>query len=123
MDYTSVASGGQVNVTLKTTAQTTVTNKPDWVTYFIQDPQTKQCVHTTYFAVPADTRVNMTIMGYDGCTPLRNPVWGKVAGTIGGVENVQFFNGKTCPPRSRSRCSTRGRTAPCSTRSRSRASG
>ena len=27
-----------MNVTLMTTAQTTVTNKPDWVTYFIQNP-------------------------------------------------------------------------------------
>jgi hypothetical protein len=34
-------------------------------------------VHTTYFAVPAATKVNITIYGYDGCTPLRNPVWGR----------------------------------------------
>ena len=95
IDYTSVASHGQVNVTLMTTAQSTVGDKPDWVTYFIQDPQTKQFVHTTYFSVPAATRINVTILGYDGCTPLRNPVWGKVAGTAGNVENVQFFNGKT----------------------------
>ena len=40
----------------------------------------------------------MTILGYDGCTPLRNPVWGKVAGTTGGVENVSYFNGKTYSP-------------------------
>ena len=78
-----------------TTAQTTVGDKPDWVTYFIQDPQTKQFVHTTYFKVPADTRVNVTILGYDGCTPLRNPVWGKVTGTAGNVEVVKFYNGKT----------------------------
>jgi hypothetical protein len=94
-NYTSYASNGQVNVTLMTTAQTTVTNKPDWVTYFIQNPSTKQFVHTTYFEVPANTKVNVTILGYDGCTPLRNPVWGKVAGVTGNVENVQFFNGKT----------------------------
>jgi hypothetical protein len=97
-NYTPYASGGQVNVTLMTAAQTSVSNKPNWVTYFIQDPQTKQFVHTTYFAVPADTRVNMTIMGYDGCTPLRNPVWGQVTGTEGNVENVSFFNGKTYSP-------------------------
>ena len=40
VDYTSVASNGQVSVTLMTTAQSTVGDKPDWVTYFIQDPQT-----------------------------------------------------------------------------------
>jgi hypothetical protein len=87
-DYTPYASGGQVNVVLQTDAQNTVTNHPDWVSYFIQNPQTKQWVHTTYFAVPANTRVNMTIIEYDGCTPLRNPIWGHVTGTIGGVEDV-----------------------------------
>jgi len=75
-------------VVLQTDAQNTVTNHPDWVSYFIQNPQTKQWVHTTYFAVPANTRVNMTIIQYDGCTPLRNPIWGQVTGTIGGVETV-----------------------------------
>ena len=97
-DYTSFASNGQVNVTLMTAAQTTVSNKPDWVTYFIENPSTHQFVHTTYFKVPANTKVNVTILGYDGCTPLRNPVWGKVTGTIGNVENVSFFNGKTATP-------------------------
>ena len=87
-NYAPYASGGQVNVVLQTDPQNTVTNKPDWVSYFIQDPRTKQWVHTTYFEVPAATKVNVTIEGYDGCTPLRNPVWGKVTGTIGGVEYV-----------------------------------
>jgi hypothetical protein len=91
IDYSPYASGGQVNVVMQTDAQNTVTNKPDWVSYFIQDPQTKQWVHTTYFEVPAATKVNMTILQYDGCTPLRNPVWGQVTGTIGGVE---YVNGK-----------------------------
>jgi len=94
-NYTAYAKNGQVNVTMMTTAQTTVTNKPDWVSYFIQNPSTKQFDHTTYFAVPANTTVNMTILGYDGCTPLRNPLWGQVAGTDGNVENVQYYNGKT----------------------------
>ena len=97
-NYSPYASNGQVNVTMMTTAQTTVTNKPDWVSYFIQNPVTHAFDHTTYFEVPPGTRVNMTIEGYDGCTPLRNPLWGKVAGTIGDVENVSFFNGKTATP-------------------------
>ena len=91
INYSPYASGGQVNVVLQTDPQNTVTNHPDWVSYFIQDPQTKQWVHTTYFEVPAATKVNITILGYDGCTPLRNPVWGRVTGTIGGVE---YVNGK-----------------------------
>ena len=98
VDYTPVASNGQVSVTLMTAAQTTVTDKPTWVTYFIQNPSTHQFVHTTYFEVPANTKVNVTILGYDGCTPLRNPVWGKVTGTLGNVENVSFFNGKAYSP-------------------------
>ena len=72
-DYVPYASGGQVNVVLQT------------------DPQNKQWVHTTYFEVPANTKVNITILGYDGCTPLRNPLFGQVTGTIGGVE---YINGK-----------------------------
>jgi hypothetical protein len=97
-NYTPYASGGQVNVTMMSAAQTTVTTKPDWVTYFIRNPSTGNFEHTTYFAVPADTRVNMTVYGYDGCTPLRNPLWGQVAGTIGDVEDVSFFDGKTFTP-------------------------
>ena len=37
-NYTPYARGGQVNVTMMTTAQTTVTNKPDWVSYLIKNP-------------------------------------------------------------------------------------
>lgn len=87
-DYTPYASGGQVNVVMQAAPETSSGSSPDWVTYFIQDPATKQWVHTTYFAVPANTKVNVTIQGYDGCTPLRNPLWGKVTGTIGGVEYI-----------------------------------
>lgn len=90
-NFTPYASNGQVDVTLQTDPQNTVTNKPDWVSYFIQDPATKAWVHTTFFEVPASTRINVTIIGYDGCTLLRNPVWGQVTGTIGGVE---YVNGK-----------------------------
>ena len=88
VDYTTVASGNAVNVVMEETAQTSSGSRPDWVTYFIQDPRTHQWVHTTLFKVPANTRVNMTVYGYDGCTPLRNPYWGRVTGTIGGVEYV-----------------------------------
>src|SRR6266487_1655055 len=91
IDYTAGAASGpgrQVNVVMQEDAQNTVTNKPDWVSYFIQDPKTKQWVHTTLVRVPAGARVNVTILGYDGCTPLRNTVWGKVTGTIGNTELV-----------------------------------
>ena len=97
-DFRSYASNGSVDVTMMTAPQTTVSNKPDWVTYFIKNPATGQFDHTTYFEVPPNTTVHMTILGYDGCTPLRNPLWGKVMGVAGGVENVSYFNkGKTTP--------------------------
>jgi hypothetical protein len=91
VDYTSMAHGGQVSVVLQEDPQNTVSSKPDWVSYFVQDPQTRQWVHTTQFTVPASTRVNMTILGYDGCTPLRNNYWGQVQGTTGGTVSVQQF--------------------------------
>jgi len=97
-NYASYVKNGAVNITLMTTPQTTVTNKPDWVSYFIKNPATGQFDHTTYFAVPANTKVNVTILGYDGCTPLRNPVWGRVTGVVGDVEHVTYFNkGQTTP--------------------------
>jgi len=91
VDYTSMARGGQVNVVLQEDPQNTVSSRPDWVSYFVQDPSTHQWVHTTLFKVPANTRVNMTILGYDGCTPLRNNFWSQVQGTIGGTVTVQQF--------------------------------
>jgi hypothetical protein len=87
-DFTATASGGQVNVTMQADPQNTVTDKPDWVSYFIKNPSTGSWDHTTLLKVPANTQVNVTILGYDGCTPLRNQLWGRVTGTIGGVEYV-----------------------------------
>jgi hypothetical protein len=84
-------SGAKVSVTLQEDPQNTVTSHPDWVSYFIKSPRTGAWDHTTVFTVPAGTRVNVTIYGYDGCTPLRNPYWGLVTGTIGNTADV---NGK-----------------------------
>jgi hypothetical protein len=86
------ASGGQVNVVLQEDPQNNSSSKPDWVSYFEQDPVTKQWVHTTLFSIPANTKVNMTIYGYDGCTPLRNNFFSAVLGTIGNTVTVQQFS-------------------------------
>jgi hypothetical protein len=94
VDYTAgvtADSGATVHVVMQEDPQNTVTTHPDWVSYFIQDPATHHWVHTTAFKVPAGSKIDMTILGYDGCTPLRNQVFGQVTGTIGGVEDV---NGK-----------------------------
>ena len=86
------ASGGQVNVYLQEDPQNDSATRPDWVTYYTQDPTTKQWVHTTLFSVPANTKVNMTIYGYDGCTPLRNNYWSQVQGVLGNQVTVQQFS-------------------------------
>jgi hypothetical protein len=91
VDYTSAASGGTVNVVLQEDPQNNSPSEPDWVSYYVQDPKSHAWVHTTLFTVPANTRVNMTILGYDGCTPLRNNFWSKVQGTTGNVATVQQF--------------------------------
>jgi hypothetical protein len=84
-------TGQTVNVTMQEAAQTTVTDRPNWVTYFIKDPKSGAWVHTTLFKVPAGSTIDVTIDGFDGCTPLRNPFWGQVTGTAG---NVEYVNGK-----------------------------
>ena len=91
VNYSSVASGGVVNVVLQEDPQNNSSSEPDWVSYYVQDPKTKAWVHTTLFSVPKNTRVNMTILGYDGCTPLRNNFWSLVQGTIGNSMTVQQF--------------------------------
>jgi hypothetical protein len=104
VDYTAAASG-QVNVTMQTDASSdpaAVPDHPTWVSYFIKSPATGKWVHTTLFQVPAHTRVNVTILGYDGSTPVRNQVWGQVTGTTGGTAHfggkaVQTVNGWNGP--------------------------
>ena len=88
------ASGGVTNVMLQEDPQNNSSSKPDWVSYFVQDPSTKQWVHTTLFSVPKGTTVHMTILGYDGCTPPRNNFWSLVQGTVGGTVNLSIVNSK-----------------------------
>jgi hypothetical protein len=87
VNFTANAAG-QVDMTIQTDASSSpaaVPSNPTWVSYFIKSPQTGAWEHTTLFAVPAHTRVNVTILGYDGSTPLRNQLWSRVTGTLGGV--------------------------------------
>jgi hypothetical protein len=86
------ASGGQVNVVLQEDPGNDSATKPDWVTYYVQDPTTKNWLHTTLFTIPANTKVNMTIFGFDGCTALRNNFWSQVQGVIGNTVTVQQFD-------------------------------
>ena len=50
------ASGGVTNVVLQEDPQNKSSTKPDWVSYFVQNPTTKQWVHTTLFSVPKGPR-------------------------------------------------------------------
>lgn len=87
INFSSTAANGEVHLTVQTDPQNTITDHPDWVSYFVQTPQGKW-VRSTYWKVPANTDVAMTIMNYDSCTPLRNPAWGGVTGVKGGVAYV-----------------------------------
>jgi hypothetical protein len=91
VDYASGTrpdTGAHIHVLMQEDPQNTVSTHPDWVSYFIHDPASGTWKHTTLFSVPAGSLVTITVLGYDGCTPLRNPFWGKVTGTIGGVAYV-----------------------------------
>jgi hypothetical protein len=97
IDYTKAAHNGVVNVVLQEDPQNDSSSRPDWVSYYTMKPGANPMsqaswVHTTLFSVPANTRVNMTILGYDGCTPPRNNFWTQAQGTIGGVIAFQQFN-------------------------------
>jgi hypothetical protein len=102
VDYSSAASGGVVNVVLQEDPQNNTSSTPDWVSYYVMKPgadpmQQSSWVHTTLFTIPANTRVNVTIYGYDGCTPLRNNYWSQIQGTQGGTVTVQQFKGPGQP--------------------------
>jgi len=102
VDYTHAASGGVVNVVLQEDPQNDSSSRPDWVSYFVMKPGAdpslqSSWVHTTLFSVPANTRVNMTIYAYDGCTPPRNNFWTQVQGTMGGVIAFQQFKDTNKP--------------------------
>jgi len=95
------ASGGVTNVVLQEDPQNNSATQPEWVSYYVQNPATKAWVHSTLFSVPGGTTVHMTILGYDGCTPLRNNYWSQIQGTVGGTVNLSIINNKgvATPPR------------------------
>jgi hypothetical protein len=90
VDFTSQGSGQPVNITLQAVGNYGSGSHPTWVSYLVQSPQGRW-VHTTVFQVPADTRLNVTIINYDSGSPLRNQQLGQVTGTSGGVA---LLNGK-----------------------------
>jgi hypothetical protein len=81
-------SGQPVNMTIQTAPVNDSSSTPDWVSYFVQDPQTGKWVHSTIWQLPAHTRINVTAYEFDTCDPLRNQLWGRVTGTVGGAMSV-----------------------------------
>jgi hypothetical protein len=64
---------------------------PSWPGWFAKNAQGKW-VQTTLYQVPERTYVHVTVYEYDSGGPLRNPIWGKITGTVG---NDAVLNGKT----------------------------
>jgi hypothetical protein len=89
VDFTAAHAPGQpVNMTIMTDPINDASSTPDWVSYFVQNPQTGQWIHSTIWQLPAHTRINVTAYEFDTCDPLRNQVWGGVTGTVGNVMSV-----------------------------------
>jgi hypothetical protein len=80
----SETSGGGpvVDIHLTTVAAVGFGEHPNWVGY----------LPTTYFKVPPNSTLRITISQQDGASGLRNPYYSLVRGTIGGTMTV---NGKT----------------------------
>jgi hypothetical protein len=79
--------GQPVNMTIQADPVNDASSTPDWVSYFVRDRAGKW-IHSTIWQLPAGTRVNVTAYEYDTCDPLRNQLWGRVTGTVGGVIHV-----------------------------------
>ena len=78
----SNAGGPVVDINLTTVAQVGTGDHPNWVGY----------LPTTFFKVPPNSTLRITIDQQDGASGLRNPFYGLVRGTVGGTMTV---NGKT----------------------------
>ena len=96
VDYTSAASGGQVNVVLQEDPQNNSSSKPDWVSYYVHEarcqPDAGELVGAHDPAQGASEHPGEhDHLGYDGCTPPRNNFWTQVQGTMGGTVTVQQF--------------------------------
>jgi hypothetical protein len=82
----SVASAatrpGEAQLTLQTVASLGTAPHPDWVSYFVKDPQGKW-VHSTILSAPAHSLVKVTVYQFDTATGLRNPLWAQPQGVVG----------------------------------------
>jgi len=75
-------SQGQTDLTLMTVPSIGFGAKPDWVSYLVKD-SAGRWVHSTYFQLPANSTIHVTILNYDGASGLRNPFFGQPRGIVG----------------------------------------
>ncbi len=73
---------GVTHMTLQTVASLGTAPHPDWVSYFVKDPQGRW-VHSTLLHAPAHALVKVTVYQYDTATGLRNPLWAQPQGVVG----------------------------------------
>jgi hypothetical protein len=59
-----------------------------WVSYYAVDASSGNWRHVTTYEVPANTVVHVTIYNYDSASGLRNPFFGQVSGTVGGLVSL-----------------------------------
>jgi hypothetical protein len=83
--------GSAVNMMIQVDPVNDASSTPDWVSYFVRNPQNTRWIHSTIWQLPAHTRINVTAYEYDTCDPLRNQFFGHVTGTAGGI---MYVNGK-----------------------------
>lgn len=88
IDFTaSHQPGAAVNLTVQTVPSIGFGNHPTWVSYLVKDLNGRW-VHSTVWALPAHTLINVTIEQYDTGSALRNQLWGLVQGTHNGTESL-----------------------------------
>lgn len=95
INFVDFTAGHRVGTPVNLTIQTVGTmgkgyHNPGWVSYWVKAPDGKW-IHSTLWQLPAHTRINVTELEYDSGVVLRNEVFGRVTGTIGGDMTV---NGK-----------------------------
>ncbi|MGH9065687.1 MAG: hypothetical protein ACRD0L_17295 [Acidimicrobiales bacterium] len=86
----TTSAGTQAYLNIQTVGSIGTGPRPTWVSYLMQSPG-GPWLHSTVVQVPANATVHVTVYEYDGPTQLRNPHYGQVTGTVGGVEHVQGY--------------------------------
>ncbi len=69
-----------------------------WVSFYSVNATSGNWQHKTTYELPANTLVRITIYQFDGPSGLRNPFISQVAGTVGGVMNLDGKLTRSLPP-------------------------